>query len=318
MMKNTLTYMFIMLSIFVKAQDTSVDSTHYNKSIGFKFDNDMFFQTDYYYTSGENIFFIHPGISKSPITKLFISKFNEKDIEYNGIYIYHQMYTPTDTPSDTVRIGDRPYAASLSISQFQLFENNLKGYRIKSTLSFGVIGESAFGKEIQKLIHEITPSDPPVGWDSQISDDILLNYSFQFDKRLFESNVFEWLATTIVTLGTVNTDISVSTTVRFGCMESYFSSYAPKLNSGFKTWVELGYNAKLVIYNAYLQGGVFNRTSPYVKEASEINRLVHTFNARYYLQYNKHRLIFEANTLSPEFDNSMWHSWGRISYQYWF
>lgn len=324
MVNKILIPILILLSVFAKAQETNVDSLdiveskHYKKSIGFKFDNDMFFQTDYYYTSGENIFFIHPGISKSPITKLFISKLNHNDEEYNGVFIDHQMYTPTDTPSDTVKAGDRPYAASLSISQFQVLENNFKGYRITSTFSLGVIGDLAFGEEIQSIIHGITPSEQPVGWSDQISNDILLNYNLKFDKRLFESNNFEWIASGSATLGTVNTDISVSTTVRLGWMDSYFSSYAPKRNSGFNTWLEFGLNAKLVIYNAYLQGGAFNRTSPYVKEASEINRLVGAFEARYYLQYNKHRLIFEAYKLSPEFNYSLWHNWGRVSYQYWF
>ena len=318
MIKKSFIVVLLMLSILVEAQETNVDSTHYNKSIGFKFDNDIFFQTDYYYSSGENIFFIHPGVAKSPITKLFISKFNNDDIEYNGVSIDHKMYTPTDTPSDTVKAGDRPYAASLSLSQFQVFENRLNGYRVSSTLSLGVIGEFAFGKEMQSIIHGITPSEQPVGWESQISNDILLNYSFQFDKRLFESANFEWLATSTATLGTVNTDISVSTTIRFGWMESYFSSYAPKRNSGFNLWFELGYEAKLVIYNAYLQGGMFNRTSPYVIESSNIKRLIHTLEAKYFVQYNKHRLIFEAYNLSPEFYNSLGHAWGRVSYQYWF
>ena len=228
------------------------------------------------------------------------------------------MYTPTDTPSDTVKVGDRPYAASLSLTQFQVFENTEKGYRVSSSLSLGVIGEFAFGAEIQSLIHNITPSEEPVGWDSQISNDLLLNYGFKFDKRIFENNGFEWLASSSVNLGTVTSDFAISTNIRFGLMDSYFESYAPKKSYGLLTWFDVGYSAKLVIYNAYLQGGMFNRTSPYVKTASEINRIVHTFSAKYYLQYNKHRLVFEAYKLSPEFKESMWHAWGRISYQYWF
>ena len=307
-----------LLAVSVKAQVSTADSLHFYRSIGFKFDNDIFFQTDYYYTSGENIFFLHPSISKSPIAKLFITKFDKHDVEYNGISIEHQMYTPTDTPSDTVKVGDRPYAASLTLNQFQIFENKEKGYRVTSTLSMGVIGKSALGAEIQSLIHEITPSQQPVGWESQIRNDILLNYNFRIDKRLYQSNHFELLASSNVTIGTVNTDISASANMRFGWMDSFFNSYSPIRNSGFKTWMELGYDAKLVGYNAYLQGGVFNRTSPYVKEASEIKRLIHTFDAKIFVQYNKHRLIFEAYRLSPEFDESMWHAWGRISYQYWF
>lgn len=298
--------------------DTTIAATHFQKAIGFKFDNDMFFQTDYYYTSGENIFFIHPSISKSPITKIFIPKLNDDDIEYNGIFINHEMYTPTDTPSDTVKAGDRPYAASLSLGQFQVIENAKRGYRLTSTLNIGVIGEFAFGAEIQSLIHNITPSEQPIGWDSQISNDLLLNYSFRFDKRLYEVNGFEWLASTYTTLGTVNTDISASTKIRVGLMDTYFSSYSPKKQSGFKTWLELGYSLKFVVYNAYLQGGVFNRTSPYVKDASEIKRLISTFEAQFILQYNKHRLIFDSYHLSPEFNDSMSHAWGRITYQYWF
>ena len=318
MLKKIYILVFLLFSIYLKAQDTSADSLHYTKSIGFRFDNDMFFQTDYYYTSGENIFFMHPSIAKLPIAKLFISKFDDNDLEYNGIYIKHEMYTPTDTPSDTVKVGDRPYAASLTLSQFQILENAEKGYRVSSNLSIGVIGEFAFGAEIQSLIHNITPSEEPVGWDSQISNDLLLNYTFRFDKRFFQNNYLEGLAFSTINLGTVNTDLSLGAKIRFGLMDTYFKSFAPLKKSGFKTWGEIGYSAKIVCYNAYLQGGVFNRTSPYVKEASEIERLVHTFEAHYVIQYNKHRIIFEAYNLSPEFKDSMWHAWGRVSYQYWF
>ena len=318
MIKKVFIAFIFIFSIYGKAQEISSDSTHYNKSVGFKFDNDIFFQTDYYYSSGENIFFLHSSISKSPISKLFISKFNKEDVEYNGISIDHKMYTPTDIPNDTVKAGDRPYAASLSLYQFQIFENKIKGYRVTSNFSIGVIGEFAFGKELQSIIHGITPSELPVGWESQISNDVLLNYGLLFDKRLLEANSFEWIASAGANLGTVNTDMYASTKIRFGWMDTYFSSYSPKLNSGFNLWFELGYQAKFVVYNAYLQGGMFNRTSPYVKEPSEIKRLVHTFEARYVLQYNKHVLVFESYKLSPEFYNSLDHAWGRISYQYWF
>jgi hypothetical protein len=318
MIKKFYILVFLLFSIFLKAQDVHVDSLHFNKSIGFKFDNDIFFQTDYYYTSGISIFFTHPLISKSPISKLFLPSRNRSDKVYHGISILHEMYTPTDTPSDTVKAGDRPYAASLSLNQFQLVENNELGYRITSNFNLGVIGEFAFGEEIQSLIHSITPSEQPVGWENQIRNDILLNYSLRYDKRFFQSNYIEGLGFGTATLGTVNTDLSLGVKFRFGFMDSYFNSFAPQKKSGFKTWLELGYSAKLVAYNAYLQGGMINHTSPYVIPASEIERLIHSLEMHYFIQYNRHRIMFEGYMLSSEFEGAMWHSWGRVSYQYWF
>ena len=307
---------YFALSTVVSAQDA--DNKNYDKYIGFQFDNDIFFQTDYYYTSGEKIYFINPIISKSPVDLILISPSSIGDVYYSGLSIEHRMFTPTDTPNDTVKIGDRPYAASLSISQIRVTENNVRGYRVLSSLSIGAIGKFAFGRELQSLIHGLTPSQLPVGWDSQISNGLLLNYGVELDRRILYKEGFEWIGSGSVNLGSVNTDLSLSTTIRLGKMDTYFTSYSPKVNSKFKIWVEASYAAKVVFYNAYLQGGMFSNTSPYVIESSNVERLIHTFTLHTFIQYNKHRVIFQANNLSPEFEGAVWHTWGSVGYQYWF
>jgi hypothetical protein len=308
------------LSISVKAQNSYVpeSNSNYKSAVGLKMDNDFFFQTDYYYSAGESIVVINPIISKSPFNRLLISILNLGDVIYNGLRIDHKIYTPTDTPRAGLKIGDRPYSSTFTLSQFQVVENNERGYRMSTTFSLGVIGENAQGYKFQSIIHKITPSEEPLGWEYQIKNDFLINYNLKFDKRLFQTNNFEWLATGTANLGTVNTDLSISTTIRTGIMDSYFESYAPKEKSGFKTWIELSYQARAVLYNANLQGGIFNQTSPNIINTDDVNRLIHKFGIHFYLQYNQHRMVLDAYRLSPEFKNSMSHMWGGITYQYWF
>ncbi|MCK5781247.1 MAG: lipid A deacylase LpxR family protein [Flavobacteriales bacterium] len=287
-------------------------------SFGFTMDNDMFFQTDYYYSAGESIWLINPIISKSPFNRLLVSVLNLGDVVYNGVKIDHKLFTPQDTPNAGLKVGDRPYASSLSLSQFQVIENVDRGYRITSQFSLGVIGEYAFGEQFQSIIHAITPSEAPLGWEYQISNDLLLNYFAKFDKRVYEANYFEWIVSASTNLGTVNNDLALSSTVRTGTLGSFFESYSPKSDSGFSTWLELSYQIKYSAYNAYLEGGMFNKTSPNIIQSDQINRLTQQIGLHLNLQYNSHRVVFDAYRISPEFETSLWHMWGGISYQYWF
>ncbi|MEN8138713.1 MAG: lipid A deacylase LpxR family protein [Bacteroidota bacterium] len=313
-------FFILLFSFAAKAQETAyfVETKSYQRAFGLTVENDMFFQTDHYYSAGESIHFIHPAISKSPFNRLLISMFNLGDVVYNGLKIDHKIFTPTDTPNAGLKIGDRPYASSLSISQFKVVENSEYAYRISSRFSLGIIGEYARGRELQSKIHEITPSEVPLGWEYQVKNDLLLNYYIKLDKGIYSSEYFEWLASASVNLGTVNNDIAFSTNARVGLIDSYFESYSPGKNSGFRTWMELSYKVKTIAYNAYLEGGLINRNSPYIIENGDMNRMSQKIGVHFFIQYNKHRIVFEGYRISPEFVGALWHQWGGISYQYWF
>ena len=313
MKRSIVTILLVLNSLVVFSQE------NYTSAVGITIENDLFFQTDYYYSAGESIAFINPAISKSPFSRLLISISNLNTAVFDGASINHRIYTPQDTPNAGLKLNDRPYAATLYLSQFKVVENKVKGYRLTTQISIGVIGSNAQGYSLQSGIHSIFPSEEPVGWEYQIENDVLINYFIKYDKSVFSKTYLEWLVSGAANIGTVNNDVAFSTTLRAGIMNVFADSFSPKKNdSRIKTWMELSYESKFVAYNALLQGGMNNSSSVNTFNNDEVERLIHKFGLSYYFQYSSHRLEININKISPEFNKGLWHGWVGINYLYWF
>ena len=78
------------------------------------FDNDIFDNTDYYYTNGLNILLVSPLAKSSPSAKLLVG-IKKADINIYGLTIKHNMYTPTNPETPEIIVGDRPFSAFLTI-----------------------------------------------------------------------------------------------------------------------------------------------------------------------------------------------------------
>ena len=91
----------------------TVDADSY---IRLHYENDFFTATDYYYSQGINLEFVHPWFNDSFLTKMLIAG---KDRVQKGIALEHNGFTPTSTESDSILYGDRPYAATRRCVFFQ-------------------------------------------------------------------------------------------------------------------------------------------------------------------------------------------------------
>ena len=97
--------------------------------------------------------------------------------EFSIKTIGQSMVTPDDiTLEDPPRPpDDLPYGGLLFYS-----DNWIKAYaqhaeRIGVTI--GIVGEYSFAEESQKLVHKITGSDEPEGWDTQLNDEIVFQFT---------------------------------------------------------------------------------------------------------------------------------------------
>ena len=116
-MKNKFIHTLLVLLSFLTsslAQDLRLEDKKYT---WLDFDNDLFFKTDRYYTNGLTIGFIHPAIKKSPFRVLLYTK-GKKTIQYGGVTLTQEMYTPINTDSQDQQPQDRPYAGTLFATQF--------------------------------------------------------------------------------------------------------------------------------------------------------------------------------------------------------
>lgn len=154
--------------------------------ISFAWENDMYFRRDYYYSNGFQLEFFHKKIEVSPFSRLLLPPGRKQTGDsYHGLQLRQEIYTPKDLSADTIAAGDHPYSSTLTLSQVKITDNAELGIRYISELRLGILGPAALGFKTQELAHQVSnPSRPPQGWDNQVQNDLILNYNFQFEKRL--------------------------------------------------------------------------------------------------------------------------------------
>jgi hypothetical protein len=139
---------------------------------------------------------------------------------------------------------------------------------------------------------------------------VVLNYQFNYEKQLLALKNYLYLsADGMVRAGTLSNKASVGITLMGGYFDMPFSL-------GTRKKIRLyGYDhpeLNLVVYDATLQGGVFNHSSPYVLSGKDITRVVFRNNWGIVLQVNGLYLEYFQSFLTKEFESGLEHRYGGI------
>lgn len=204
-------------------------------------ENDKYFAgTDEHYTNGFKISFLSAPIANftddpvpRPIQQVArtLRALLPAEQDYKlGLSFGQNLYTPEDTSVAAPQPGDRPYAAWLYGGiAFQVYRPArffATGTRAVSQLdvielTFGVVGPSALGRQVQNELHRLIDAEPARGWDNQIGDEPGLNLVYERKYRFATARARTgWGADLIphagVSLGNVFTYANVGAEVRFG------------------------------------------------------------------------------------------------------
>ena len=285
------------------------------------FDNDILDYTDRFYTNGIRFDLISPIFHQSPLNKLLLPYW-KSGINYYGISLVQNIYTPSTTKVDTILSGDRPYSSYLYFGSFKITNDPKSKFRQSSELDLGVIGPFALGESVQKSFHSgVPPNSEPLGWEYQIKNDVILNYSVMMEKGVYMRRNLEIIGNGSSSLGSLYTNMSGGFRFRTGIMNPYFSNLGLSRHSKNKeerlkttqVYFFLTGNGKLVGYDATLQGGLFNKNSSYSLSASDISRFTFQGTLGLSFVYNGLKIDAEQFLLSPEFHNGWWHKWVHIA-----
>ena len=276
------------------------------------FDNDIFDYTDYYYTNGISLELYHPVISSSPICRILPGLKNS--LNYYGLVLIQNMYTPRKLEELEVRAGDRPFAAYLTISHQRISLSSGSHRRLLSELALGAIGPASLGGIAQDMIHTNTP----VGWVNQVKNDAVVNYNIRLDQGVYSGNGIEVAVIAGGQAGTLYDNIMGGLYLQIGkSNDRYGSLFSTTPHQ--KTFIEriryyfsIDAKTKLVMYDATLQGGMFNRESVYSLNAGQVKHCVFTGTASFGLGLGRYSLEAEQVFLTPEFDGGRHHLWFRI------
>ncbi|HET6990624.1 MAG TPA: lipid A deacylase LpxR family protein [Bacteroidia bacterium] len=307
-MLRRLVISFFLFPLFLSAQEQ--DTTPLLKSLKLIYENDLFTNTDYYYTGGTFVEFDLPCLRKDPLSKALVKLPHGRNESY-GISINNLGFSPRSIKSDSILLGDRPFSATLYLGLNRVSCNTQKKIRLNSELDLGVIGPSALGYQEQKFIHTHTNNPIPHGWEFQIRNDVYINYSVRLEKGLVAvKRFFDFTGYGFANAGTIYNNAGIGLTTRIGRMNNYFQ--APGFSKRFQCWIFARGEGKLVAHDATLEGGFFNTRSIYVIPPENIKHSTFSFSAGIVFAYKKIHLEFYDTALTPEFKDCWPHAWGHI------
>jgi hypothetical protein len=129
-----------------------------------------------------------------------------------------KAFTPDDTDSKRVVVGDRPYAGLLS------WRGDL--YAFNSTLSdrlgleLGVVGPASGAEHIQDFAHDVTGSDKAEGWDNQLDNEPVFRLEAERLWRLRDGRLggveYDTIGMAQAGVGNLRSDVGAGLTLRIG------------------------------------------------------------------------------------------------------
>lgn len=183
-------------------------------------ENDVFLLSDREYTNGVRLeygvygpTFFPTGFVFSGLGKL-LPIFSTRSSEYHSLSATQTLYTPTNIFTSDTAYGERPYSAQGLVSSLSTY------FWTRSALTWelagGEMGPTLQGKYFQNRIHSLTNSPISQGWDSQISNQKLLQSNLDF-KYFLNQN---WGVQSAIKIGNLDTSFTFAPIFRFGKISS--------------------------------------------------------------------------------------------------
>ena len=279
------------------------------------FENDLitYSNTDRYFTNGITLSLQAPWLGRSRLSQLMLPYRHTSNISF-ALELVQNMYTPKDTRVAPTFVNDRPYASYLYFGYAKITSNALRSIKLTNELDMGYLGPYSLGAYLQTMVHKTIPTnDKPLGWNTQIKTDIILNYNLKVEKALIQNNDFMLLAVASAKAGTLYSNAGLGFRLQAGRQEPYFGTTSTSKTSPWQYYFFAESFAGYIAYDATLQGGIFNRDNIFTLKSSEISRWVGNAEGGIEVRYKGTGIELAQHYLSPEFKGCLWHKWGRIS-----
>lgn len=289
-------------------------------NLTFYLDNDLFADTDQDYTNGARLSWISGSrnpdefgwvqqqlgrLADDPVSRVLFSKIsgfeNPEQLEYNyGFSLTQLMFTPEDPDLLQAPPGERPYAGWLGVD-FSLHTKDAQALNSVS-MAIGTTGKHSYAKEAQDLVHDIRGQEKFQGWDSQIPNEVTINFYTIQRRRLVILDprqrrfAIDGFVEGRLALGTFNTSANVGSMLRFGwnlpldfadarlSVTSY--SHQPfktdrRERSKWSYYGITGIQASAVAHNITLDGPVFRDFSTGTNSKPLVGEVYLGFGVRY-------------------------------------
>jgi len=155
-------------------------------SLSFLFDNDVFYNTDRDYTSGEQInYTLAPDDVPDGLVDLAHSMpflLTDKGDVRASFELGQDIFTPADTVDANPPRNERPYAGFLYAGLGLLANDDRRLDQLE--LQLGTTGPASLAQDAQAFVHSILGERKPAGWRYQLRDEPILQLTFDRTLKL--------------------------------------------------------------------------------------------------------------------------------------
>ncbi|MQG19530.1 MAG: lipid A deacylase LpxR family protein [SAR202 cluster bacterium] len=253
-------------------------------SINLDVDNDLYFDKDYYYSSG--IFLTYSKFDKLKNGKTQINHFT----------LGQEIYTPSKRYEIEPRNYDYPY------SGFLFFQyNNQRSLTNTSSLSLGgslgITGSASLAKGMQNLYHRLILNLPDLSWNAQMPQEaqlnILINYfkGFHIENNAnLETKLFSELGTYQIKTG-IDIGIMIGSLDSFHFFDNIINIYENKLS------FYLGTRQEYYFHDFNIEGSLFNDDAELVLESKKYRNSIQVGLLK---RLNKLQILATYNSMSQD------------------
>lgn len=242
-------------------------------------DNDVYFQTDRYYTDGLQFEWKRTGGTlKGAEYDVLSTLCNQLECDANNYVqtksrIGQAAYTPADITISADQRLDHPWVGYLYYERSYDFLSKDGLQQTTLTGQVGILGHYSFADEVQKGAHKIFGSEPPRGWSNQIGNSVGLlagierRYAFG-DVGVSSGTHLRTAGYWSLTAGNVNTSAGVGLNFVLGKNLPRIASNDPIHKSSLDhvgaaclvEWLQCslfgGVEARVVAFNVFVDGNL--------------------------------------------------------------
>lgn len=317
--------LFFFLFFFFHAAYSQNDQPH-KKFFRLSADNDALVPTnnatDWGYTSGIRIDFFYSPVKDGQNLFNWFNRFaGTNRVNTSGWGLMQMIIAPQKTSLAIPDKNDYPYSGALFAIHTIHSANPVKRISFRSEWVVGVMGPPSLAKQTHTFFHQIIKDPAPMGWDYQLPADLLLNYNIKVEKQLTGNRNIGLFANGEISSGTMNDAISPGLRLQFGNNKDYLSGMTRQYFAEKRSQLSFSIqtSADLILYNALLQGGLFNSSSPVHDKNSKsgttrkLNNLTGSLEFSLLFSLKKFAVSFDQKFRSSELKDYGGHSTGNIS-----
>ena len=256
------------------------------KQINLDVDNDLYFDRDFYYSSGIFLTLMTPNAKndKSSLNKLKIGQL---------------IYTPSMRYESDPNKYDYPYSGYLYLEyQKQKKLTNYSSYSLGG--QFGITGDASLARGMQNLYHDLVLNLPHLKWESQMPQELQLNFSASYFKGFNIKDNISITSELYSRLGTYQMMSGLEVGLFIGDLSWFGFSDNFIINGDSKFSFFIGVKQEYFLHDFKLEGSLLNDKAQLVMESNNFRNL---FLIGFKKNFKDLQILTSYNSMSKDTNN---------------